>query len=679
MRKIRIAVLLLLLLALPAPAAFAQTPYLTYTRSGDGRMSRTQTAYEPIRTMVKFGGESLKMPSDIRLGFDGNLYICDSGNKRVLVVTREGELVREIGGSKTLKSPTGVFVTNDGNVYVADENGRAVVVFDAQGEVIAEYGKPTHPLFGATAPYKPVKVVVDRRGNLYVNSTGNTNGLVQIAPGADGGAFLGYFGANTTKVSFITRIRKAIFSDEQLSRTAGIVPTSVVNMSIDAKGMIFTVSRTGDVNMLRKLNVAGKNILQPDWYDNYPAAVATAQNGNIYVASQNGYINEYTSEGEILFVFGAYDDGQQRTGLFKSVSGIAVDETDTLYVLDEQSGAVEVFAPTEFCNRVHDAFQLFNDGKYAESKAYWTDILRMNSMFSHAGVGLGEALYREGDYAGAMTAFRNGGAAEGYSDAFWEIRSDWLHKHMGTILIAAASLIVCAALLKRLNHRVRFTRFIQPALAAVADVPIVRKTSYGFTVIKNPFDAAYGILRERKSGYAAAAVLMALYYALYVMRKYFSGFLFKTVPDGVYNLAGDFAAIAVVYLLFVTCCYLVSTITEGEATFQSLCVGTAFALIPVLFGTAIQLALTNVLTYNESFFITLVDVVAYGWSGLLLFLMILYLNDFTIKKTIATVLLTAFTALVFAALAFVVYMLVSQLIDFVVSVYGEVVYRFVRT
>ena len=69
---------------------------------------------------------------------------------------------------------------------------------------------------------------------------------------------------------------------------------------------------------------------------------------------------------------------------------------------------------------------------------------------------------------------------------------------------------------------------------------------------------------------------------------------------------------------------------------------------------------------------------AYGWTLLLLVLNVMYLNDYTMKKTIWTILLAVFTALICVALIFVIYVLVSQLYDFLASVVGEVVYRFVK-
>ena len=133
-----------------------------------------------------------------------------------------------------------------------------------------------------------------------------------------------------------------------------------------------------------------------------------------------------------------------------------------------------------------------------------------------------------------------------------------------------------------------------------------------------------------------------------------------------------------VYMMLVICLYLVCTIKEGEATFKDLLIGSAYSLAPMLIALPIQLALTNVLTFNEQFFITVLKVVSLGWTGILIVLMIMYLNDFTFAKTIKIILWTMITVLIAAALLFVVYVLISQLVDFVSSIYGEVVYRFVK-
>ncbi len=669
--------LMLLLTVLLAPAAQAGMPYRTFTLGVDKNLVETQTAYEPVRSMIRFGDELLNNPQDLRLGPDGNLYIADTGNKRILIVSKEGDLIRIIKDKKNFKTPSGVNVDGEGNIYVADESSRAVLVYNPEGELIRTWEKPTHPLFGETAPYKPRKVVIDKRGNLYICSKGNTNGIVQISPAGEG-EFLGYYGANASNVSILTAIRKAVFTEEQLSSMAGIVPISVENLCIDEKGMVYAVSQTNDARSLRRLNVAGRNTLTPDYWTELTTAVASSGKGSVFTANANGRIVEYTSEGDMLYVFGAFDSGDQRVGTFKSVTGIAVDDDYRIYVLDAVLGSIQVLAPTEFTNLVHQAFILFQDGKYAESKAPWTEVQRMNSLFTYANTGMGEALYREGNYDEALTNFRNSGNRQGYSDAYWELRSNWLHSNVGTILIVLAGAAVLIGLIRFLNRRTHFLAPAERAKERIGNIRILKQTGWAFRMLKNPYDCCYGIKREGRAGWLSAVIILAIYFVLSIISKYYSGFLFKTVQEGQFEVLNDFLMFFGIWLLLVICCYLVCTIKDGESRFKDLFIGGAYILAPMIVFLPIRIVLTNVLTFNEGFFITLIDVVSYGWTGLLIILMLMYLNDYSFKRTIVILILTLFTVLITVCLLFVIYVLVTQLVNFISGIYGEVVYRFVR-
>ena len=669
--------LLLILLVLACVPAQAATPYRTYTQGADRDLVETQTAYDPVRTMIRFGEETLKMPQDMRMGPDGYLYIADNGNKRILIIDTEGNFIREIVDKKNMKSPMGVFVDEALNVYVADEKARAVLVYDKDGKFVMEYVKPTHQLFGETAPYVPQKVVLDKRGNLYIVSKGNTNGIVQISP-VGGGEFLGYYGANASRISLLTHIRRFIFG-ENSAAVGEIVPISVKNLTIDQKGMVYTVTEAADESALRRLNVAGKSTMTPEWWIDLNSAVAVNSSNSIFTANANGYIMEYTSEGDLLFMFGANDAlSEQRIGMFKSVTGLVVTDDYTIYVLDANLNSIQVLKPTEFTDLVHQAFTLFQEGKYAESKAPWTEVLRMNSLFTYASTGLGEALYREDNYEEAMEAFRNGGYRQGYSDAWWEHRSNILHANMSTFIYAAAAVVAVWFVIKKLDKKFGILNPLRFVKEKIASVKLVREVSWSTMMLRNPYDACYGIKREKRASWLSAVIVLAAFFGLYVANKYFAGFLFKRMPDGYYELLNDFLVIFGAFGLLTICCYLVCTINDGEARFKDIFISAAYALIPMIIFLPIKLVLTNVLTFNEQFFITMIDVVAIGWTALLIVLMLMYQNDYTLKQTFKTIFLTLFCVLVVVALIVVLYMLISQLVDFVVSIYGEVVYRFVK-
>lgn len=669
--------LLLILLMTSCLTAQAATPFRTYTQGTDRDLVETQTAYEPIRTMIRFGDETLKMPQDLRMGPDGYLYIADNGNKRILVIDTEGNFIREIVDKKNMKSPMGVFVDDDLNVYVADDKARAVLVYDKDGNFVMEYTKPTHQLFGETAPYVPQKVVLDKRGNLYIVSKGNTNGIVQISP-VGGGEFLGYYGANASRISLLTHVRRFIFG-ENSSAVGEIVPISVKNLTIDQKGMVYTVTEAADESALRRLNVAGKSTMTPEWWTDLNSAVAVNSSNSIFTANANGTIMEYTSEGDLLFVFGANDaQSEQRIGMFKSVTGLVVTDDYTIYVLDANLNSIQVLKPTEFTDLVHQAFTLFQEGKYAESKAPWTEVLRMNSLFTYASTGLGEALYREGNYEEAMEAFRNGGYRQGYSDAWWEQRSNILHSNMSTIIYVVVGVIVLWIIIKKLDKKFGILNPLRWCVEKIGSIKLVSQVGWSTMMLRNPYDACYGIKREKRASWLSAIIVLATFFILYVANKYFSGFLFKRMPDGYFELLNDFLIVFGAFMLLTICCYLVCTITDGEARFKDIFISAAYALIPMIVFLPIKLLLTNVLTFNEEFFITMIDFVSIGWTALLIVLMLMYQNDYTLKQTFKTIFLTLFCVLVVVALIVVLYMLISQLVDFVVSIYGEVVYRFVK-
>jgi len=665
-----IAVLMVIVMSTPVFAV----PYNTFTRSG-GSFVLTQTAYETYLVISHIGDYTLNSPSDMRIGSDGLLYIVDTGNRRVLVATPRGEWVRTIGEG-ILQTPRGVFRADDGLVYVADQDAAKVFVFDENGELIREIGRPDHPLFGTMAGFAPLKVVVDQRGNLYITSQGNTNGIIQLA--ADTAEFLGYFGANITNVTWFTALRRMFYTEEQMVRLSGINPVTVSNMAIDSRGLIYSVSLGDDVG-LKKLNVAGRDILNipPEWNWNQFIAVAVGENGNIFAASRQ-WIYEYTSEGELLFAFGVSGlSPQQRIGHFHAISAIAVYNSNLL-VLDEMLNNITVLAPTEFTNDVHRAFVLFNDGQYTESKTYWTNIMQMNSMFSYAGIGLGEAHFRGGDFDLALQAFRRGYYWQGYSDTFWELRSDWMRDHLAAIIIWVFALLVAWSVIKQVDRR--FVPVLKPLRAAkskMGEIKLLSTCVFAFKNITNPAETAYSIKYEGKASYRASFILLFIFYVLYVLERYFSGFLFRTIAEGQYDLIGDAALILAVVSLPVICCYLVTTITDGEASFKQLFSGIMYAFAPLFILKPIVIIMTNVLTLNEAFFITFTNTIAYSWTAILIFLAIKNINDYTFPKAIRTVLLAIFVTVVTALLIFIMYVLIMQVADFGTSVTREAVFRIV--
>lgn len=652
----------------------ADAPYKTYTVDGYGYVSETQTAYLPYETITKIGEEALNAPTDFTLLDDGYMYILDSGNARVVVSDMEANLVTTFGEG-VLVNPRGIYVTPEHLCYVADRDARAVFVFNADGELINTYGKPTAPLYGETQDFLPLKVIANEAGTMYIICESNTNGVVQISP-VDGGTFLGYFGTNGTDPSLWNIIWRSIQTDAQRAKSRGNIPATPDNMAIDEKGLIYTVTRGEGYDTLKRLNIAGINMIEPDAYEEVPAAVAVGNHDNVFVASQMGYIYEYNNEGDLLFVFGGSDDGQQRIGLSTKVEAIQVGTDDKIYVLDSDKAQIQIYEPTEFTDYLHQALYLFSKGRYTESKEPLTEVLKMNNLFDYANMAMGRALYKEENYHDAVYYARLAKDYEGYSDAFWEIRNNWLKHNLAAVIIILFALFVIKKIIDVLDKKKHILDKPRAVMHKVGDVKIIKQLRYMFYYMRHPIDGCYGIKREGRVSLLSANILLVLIMLFYIINKYFCGFLMKNVREGSYDILSDIGFIVIVLGLVVGCNYLMCTINEGEGKIKHIYCSFLYSMAPYLVFTPIIFLMSHVVTFNEVFFIEFAQLFMIVWIAVLVFIAIKEINNYKVKETFKIIGLTVFTILIACLLAFIIYVLWSQVFDFLQSVFGEVVYRF---
>jgi len=152
---------------------------------------------------------SLRAPGGLAFGPDGDLFVADTGNNRVLEFPggagNQASAVRVYGqpgfnsaaaasqvSSQILSAPQGVTVDSAFNLYVADTAGNRVLVFPntqaappvgmAAAFVIGQSRfDTTNAGAGSSNLRAPVGVAVDEAGGIYVSDTGN-NRVVAFSP-----------------------------------------------------------------------------------------------------------------------------------------------------------------------------------------------------------------------------------------------------------------------------------------------------------------------------------------------------------------------------------------------------------------------------------------------------------------------------------------------------------------
>ncbi len=653
--------------------ASADVPYNTYTFNGENDIMRTQTAYLPYETLNKFGEEAFSKPSDLCVTDEGEIYVADTGNSRILVGDLEGSLIKIIGEG-TLKTPKGVYVTKDQHIYVADRDLGAILEFSSDGEVLNTYTRPDSPLYGDDISFLPIKVVVNDAGIMFVICESNTNGIVEISPN-EGGTFLGYFGTNNASKSLQTIIYRAILNDAQRAKMVSNLPSTPDNLAIDSKGLIYTVTRGDQEETLKRLNIAGTNIYSTEVYDSLPSAVAAGNHDNVLMVSQDGYIYEYNNEGELLFVFGGQEDGTQRVGLSVYSIAIDVDIDDRIYLLDSDRARIQVYEPTEFTQLLHTALYLYSKGRYTESKAPLEEVLAMNSMYTYANKAMGRAYFQEENYEMALNYARIAKDKSGYSDAYWEVRNIWLKKNIVPLVFSIVGLFVLIKIISLLNLKKHILAGAERGLERISQIKLVKHTGFAWRFMRHPIDGSYELSRQGMASVSAANLLLLIGIVEFLLNKYICGFIEKRVNEGQYEIIQDAGTIVLVLLVVTACHYLVCTINDGEGTLKKIYCYLIYSFTPYITLSPVVLLLSYMVTNNEEFLITLTKFIMYGWVIILLILAIKEVNNYTAKETFKIICLTLFTILIMILLVFIIYVLWAQVFEFISAIVGEVVYR----
>lgn len=147
----------------------------------------------------------LRSPEGIAMASNDKLFVCDTGNDRVMVINPlNGELISIYGqvGSRTeLNLPTGI-VIHDNNIYVADSGNHRIKVYDLNGTKILEIGAKGH---GKGQLKSPEVVAVDSFGCIWVGDSGN--GRLQIfKPDGNSIRTIGEYGNTPGKFLWISGI-----------------------------------------------------------------------------------------------------------------------------------------------------------------------------------------------------------------------------------------------------------------------------------------------------------------------------------------------------------------------------------------------------------------------------------------------------------------------------------------
>ena len=164
------AACLMVLMSAPVTTQAAEIGY-TYTFDYWGDVQYSPDAYEVagVFTTVELGLEKKLSSPQGMFVYENYIYICDTGNNRILELERtnvsELRLVREIteftgAEVNTFSAPTDIAVSEE-HFFIADKTNGRVLKLTKDLQYVMEFTKPTDETFDQDLDFRPSKIAID--------------------------------------------------------------------------------------------------------------------------------------------------------------------------------------------------------------------------------------------------------------------------------------------------------------------------------------------------------------------------------------------------------------------------------------------------------------------------------------------------------------------------------------
>ena len=366
----------------------------------------------------------LSDPRHLAVDRAGNLFIADRGNSRVRKITPEGVISTVVGSgdpgfsgdggpaaAARLGYPAGVAVDRTGNLFIADTGNHRIRVVTPQGVINTLAGTGDEGFSGDDGPAaaaqlgSPAGLAVDRAGNLFiadpyssrirkvnpdgvittVAGTGTSGfsgdggpatsaqlgGAPGVAVDADGNLFIADFNNNrirkVTAAGLITTVAgtgSAFPFSGGFSGDGGPAAAARLNLpqgvAVDGGNLLIADSsnqRIRKINLARVITTVAGNGALTGFSGDFGSATAAELNGpwdvvadaegDLFIADEfNHRIRKVTADGIITTVagngaFGFSGDGGLATAArLSSPRGLALDAKGSLFFADQGNGRI---------------------------------------------------------------------------------------------------------------------------------------------------------------------------------------------------------------------------------------------------------------------------------------------------------------------------------------------------
>lgn len=678
-------------LAMTQFSGHSDVPYDTYTYwQTDNKFKAvyTKPLFEDpeVLTSHLLGIENFKELVDIAVSDDGYIYLLDSSS-RVVVLTEDYKLYKEIRAinGKDFKGAKGIYETN-GNIYISDTENMRVIITDKDGNFKGEILEPDSPVVPDDFSYKPIKTAVDKKGYKYILCDGSYYGALLYSPD---GKFLSFYGSNSVKNGVVQLLEdlwnRLTMTDEKYEKQARKFPYQFTDLCIDKEGFVYTsTSKTESSEwvqkgVIRKLAPNGNDIIESSEVVFGEKEVPLTFGRGFYIHAQNmggvtvdddnffytfdttyNKIYMYDNECNNVCVFGGGFDSGKQNGTFQKIAAIE-SNGDDLLVIDGIKNTLTIFKCNDYGKKLKALQNKTLKGEYTLTEKGWKKILNQDLNNRFAYVGLAKSAYAKGDYKQALSLSKTACDKKIYSEAYIQLRKEFIYKNIVWILAVSFALIILLVILSK--RRKKKETKPEERIGVLKDSLIHPVLSFAKLKEKNLSSVGIG------------TVVLVVYYISVALQNMFGSFMFVSTDSTSFNAVILLLRTVGLVLLWTVANWAVSCLLGGIGKMKEIFTVVCYSLIPMIIANFAYIILTHVFVPDEVAFLSTIMTAFTIYSVIMLIIGTIVIHDFSFGRFVASAILTVFAMAIVLFIIILIVVLVQQFVAFGATVYNEIIFR----
>ena len=201
------------------------------------------------------------------------------------------------------------------------------------------------------------------------------------------------------------------------------------------------------------------------------------------------------------------------------------------------------------------------------------------------------------------------------------------------------------------------------------------KWRYLLYTLNHPMDGFYWIRHKDYGSVPIAILLVVLFSLCFSLNRIGANFIVNGIEPTTVDSLEELSGILLLYALLCVANWSITCLMNGEGRMKDIVIAIGYGCAPLIPAFLLATAMSHFITEEEAAFYSMVIGLGIAYGAILVLIGIMQVHNYTLSKTLQTLLLTFVAVLIVIFVGLLLADLIGQVVNFIRSVYIEIIFR----